>query len=78
MMLKKSRVKFTESEIVTYPTTQMMRNLLVAQVCAQKVVQILSCHVFKFSLVDTKFFSLKSGGFQRPEAVSDDVPPREL
>ncbi|KAI3358598.1 hypothetical protein L3Q82_015010 [Scortum barcoo] len=32
MMLKKSRVKFTESEIVTYPTTQMMRNLLVAQV----------------------------------------------
>ena len=35
MMLKKSRVKFLESEIVTYPTTQMMRNLLVAQVCAQ-------------------------------------------
>ncbi|KAA8585837.1 hypothetical protein FQN60_007406 [Etheostoma spectabile] len=32
MMLKKSRVKFVESEIVTYPTTQMMRNLLVAQV----------------------------------------------
>lgn len=32
MMLKKSRVKLAESEIVTYPTTQMMRNLLVAQV----------------------------------------------
>lgn len=32
MMLKKSRVKFLESEIVKYPTTQMMRNLLVAQV----------------------------------------------
>ncbi|XP_063755865.1 tyrosyl-DNA phosphodiesterase 2 isoform X2 [Eleginops maclovinus] len=32
MMLKKSRVKFVESEIVTFPTTQMMRNLLVAQV----------------------------------------------
>ncbi|XP_043993861.1 tyrosyl-DNA phosphodiesterase 2 [Gambusia affinis] len=32
MMLKKSRIKFLESEIVTYPTTQMMRNLLVAQV----------------------------------------------
>ncbi|XP_008420244.1 tyrosyl-DNA phosphodiesterase 2 [Poecilia reticulata] len=32
MMLKKSRVKYLESEIVTYPTTQMMRNLLVAQV----------------------------------------------
>ncbi|XP_013861293.1 tyrosyl-DNA phosphodiesterase 2 isoform X2 [Austrofundulus limnaeus] len=32
MMLKKSRVKFLESEIVNYPTTQMMRNLLVAQV----------------------------------------------
>ncbi|KAM6899554.1 tyrosyl-DNA phosphodiesterase 2 [Xenentodon cancila] len=31
MMLKKSRVKFLESEIVAYPTTQMMRNLLVAQ-----------------------------------------------
>ncbi|XP_015235103.1 PREDICTED: tyrosyl-DNA phosphodiesterase 2 [Cyprinodon variegatus] len=32
MMLKKSRVKFLESEIVVYPSTQMMRNLLVAQV----------------------------------------------
>lgn len=32
MMLKKSRVKFIESEIIAYPTTQMMRNLLVAQV----------------------------------------------
>ncbi|XP_068189439.1 tyrosyl-DNA phosphodiesterase 2 [Antennarius striatus] len=32
MMLKKSRLKFLESEIVAYPTTQMMRNLLVAQV----------------------------------------------
>ncbi|XP_056877309.1 tyrosyl-DNA phosphodiesterase 2 isoform X1 [Takifugu flavidus] len=32
MMLKKTRVKLLESEIVTYPTTQMMRNLLVAQV----------------------------------------------
>lgn len=32
MMLKKSRVKLVEHEIVTYPTTQMMRNLLVAQV----------------------------------------------
>lgn len=32
MMLKKTRVKFLESEIVSYPTTQMMRNLLVAQV----------------------------------------------
>ncbi len=42
MMLKKSRVKFLESEIVTYPTTQMMRNLLVAQVCAHTAVQILT------------------------------------
>ncbi|XP_069033113.1 tyrosyl-DNA phosphodiesterase 2 [Embiotoca jacksoni] len=32
MMLKKSQVKFVESEIVTYPTTKMIRNLLVAQV----------------------------------------------
>lgn len=32
MMLKKSRVRFLESEIIAYPTTQMMRNLLVAQV----------------------------------------------
>lgn len=34
MMLKKTRVKLLESETVAYPTTQMMRNLLVAQVCA--------------------------------------------
>lgn len=32
MMLKKSRVKLMESNIVPYPTTQMMRNLLIAQV----------------------------------------------
>ena len=32
VMLKKSRVKFLKSEIVSYPMTQMMRNLLVAQV----------------------------------------------
>ncbi|XP_043073886.1 tyrosyl-DNA phosphodiesterase 2 isoform X2 [Puntigrus tetrazona] len=32
IMLKKSRVKFLESEIICYPTTQMLRNLLVAQV----------------------------------------------
>ncbi|XP_065326939.1 tyrosyl-DNA phosphodiesterase 2-like [Pelmatolapia mariae] len=32
MLLKKSRVKFVESEIVPYRTTQMNRNLLVAQV----------------------------------------------
>ncbi|KAK2921071.1 tyrosyl-DNA phosphodiesterase 2 [Channa argus] len=32
MMLKRSRIKLVESEIVTYPTTKMMRNLLVAQV----------------------------------------------
>ncbi|XP_061764508.1 tyrosyl-DNA phosphodiesterase 2 [Nerophis ophidion] len=32
MMLKKARVKLVESEIVAYPSTQMMRNLLVAQV----------------------------------------------
>lgn len=34
MMLKKTRVKLLESEVVAYPTTQMMRNLLVAQVGA--------------------------------------------
>ncbi|XP_044043180.1 tyrosyl-DNA phosphodiesterase 2-like [Siniperca chuatsi] len=32
MMLKKSRITLLDSEIVPYPTTQMMRNLLVAQV----------------------------------------------
>lgn len=32
IMLRKSRVKFLESEIICFPTTQMMRNLLIAQV----------------------------------------------
>ncbi|XP_064876184.1 tyrosyl-DNA phosphodiesterase 2 isoform X2 [Oncorhynchus nerka] len=32
LMLKKSRVKLLNSDIISYPTTQMMRNLLVAQV----------------------------------------------
>ncbi|KAG9355499.1 hypothetical protein JZ751_000337 [Albula glossodonta] len=31
IMLKKSRVKLLKSEIVNYPTTRMMRNLLIAQ-----------------------------------------------
>ncbi|XP_063041476.1 tyrosyl-DNA phosphodiesterase 2 [Engraulis encrasicolus] len=35
LMLKKSRVKFLQSEIIPYPMTQMMRNLLVAQVTFQ-------------------------------------------
>lgn len=43
MMLKRSRVKFLESEVVAYPTTQMMRNLLVAQVCA-KIPKHSHCH----------------------------------
>lgn len=42
MMLKKSRVKLVESEIIPYPTTQMMRNLLVAQVRAHTVVGMLN------------------------------------
>ncbi|KAF7656880.1 hypothetical protein LDENG_00035210 [Lucifuga dentata] len=32
MMLKKSRIKLLDSEIIKYPLTHMMRNLLVAQV----------------------------------------------
>ncbi|KAG9279668.1 tyrosyl-DNA phosphodiesterase 2 [Astyanax mexicanus] len=32
LMLKKSRVKLQKSEIISFPTTQMMRNLLCAQV----------------------------------------------
>ncbi|KAA0710525.1 Tyrosyl-DNA phosphodiesterase 2 [Triplophysa tibetana] len=32
IMLKKSRVKLLESDIISYPTTQMMRNLIVAKV----------------------------------------------
>ncbi|TRY84388.1 hypothetical protein DNTS_025473 [Danionella cerebrum] len=32
IMLKRSSIKFVESEIIPYPTTQMLRNLLLAQV----------------------------------------------
>ncbi|XP_041740106.1 tyrosyl-DNA phosphodiesterase 2 isoform X2 [Coregonus clupeaformis] len=32
LMLKKSRVKLLNSDVISYPTTQMMRNLLVAEV----------------------------------------------
>uniref|UniRef100_A0A4W5PFI8 Tyrosyl-DNA phosphodiesterase 2 n=1 Tax=Hucho hucho TaxID=62062 RepID=A0A4W5PFI8_9TELE len=32
LMLKKSRVKLLSSDVISYPTTQMMRNLLVARV----------------------------------------------
>lgn len=46
MMLKKTRVKLLESEIVTYPTTQMMRNLLVAQVCTHSLSCVYSSSIF--------------------------------
>lgn len=56
MMLKKTRVKFRESEIVTFPTTQMMRNLLVAQVCAHIVLNAHAC--VRPNLVDKKILTL--------------------
>lgn len=80
MMLKKSRVKFLESEVVAYPTTQMMRNLLVAQVCA-KIPKHSHCHTHiqdSRKSVDEFLFSFFLGGIQRPQAVSDDVSPGEL
>ncbi|XP_077405114.1 tyrosyl-DNA phosphodiesterase 2 isoform X1 [Vanacampus margaritifer] len=46
MMLKKTRVKLLESQIVAYPTTQMMRNLLVAQVTLRDVkVCLMTSHL---------------------------------
>ncbi|XP_057683559.1 tyrosyl-DNA phosphodiesterase 2 [Corythoichthys intestinalis] len=46
MMLKKSRVKLVESEIVTYPTTQMMRNLLIANVTLRgSKVRLMTSHL---------------------------------
>lgn len=90
MMLKRSRVKFLESEIVAYPTTQMLRNLLVVQVCGD-VILTATCYVIASCIhpglglgvikpVWTLLLSLALhlGGFQRPEAVSDDVSPGEL
>lgn len=37
MMLKKSRITLLDSETVAYPTSGMMRSLLVAQVGAQNI-----------------------------------------
>ncbi len=37
MMLKKSRITLLDSEIVAYPTTRMLRNLLVAQVGGHEI-----------------------------------------
>ncbi|XP_075995224.1 tyrosyl-DNA phosphodiesterase 2 isoform X2 [Genypterus blacodes] len=56
MMLKKSRVKLLESEIVPYPSTQMMRNLLVAQV-------IFKAH--KLCLMTSHFESCKGHAVER-------------
>lgn len=55
MMLKKSRVKLLESEIVTYPTTQMMRNLLVAQVCADTTHTHTLIHVLLLNVGEAKW-----------------------
>jgi len=73
MMLKKSRITLLDSEIVTYPTTSMMRNLLVAQVGARD-------HSVHLHSVDRpeQFFFLKPGAVQRPEVLPHDVPLREL
>ncbi|XP_072532023.1 tyrosyl-DNA phosphodiesterase 2 [Salminus brasiliensis] len=46
LMLKKSRVKLQKSEIISYPTTQMMRNLLCAQVTfLGKEVYLMTSHL---------------------------------
>lgn len=45
MMLKRSRVQVVDSEIVAYPTTQMMRNLLVVQATFKgQKLRILTSH----------------------------------
>ncbi|XP_042566603.1 tyrosyl-DNA phosphodiesterase 2 [Clupea harengus] len=56
VMLKKSRVKFLKSEIVSYPMTQMMRNLLVAQVSFQGL---------EFCLMTSHFESCKNQSEER-------------
>lgn len=89
-MLKRSRVKFLESEIVAYPTTQMLRNLLVVQVCGD-VIHTATCYVIascihpglglrviKPGRTLLLSLALHLGGFQRSEAVSDDISPGEL
>nr|XP_061808385.1 tyrosyl-DNA phosphodiesterase 2-like [Nerophis lumbriciformis] len=46
MMLKKSCVKLVESEIVTYPTTRMNRNLLIANVTLRGAkVRLMTSHL---------------------------------
>ncbi|XP_061676911.1 tyrosyl-DNA phosphodiesterase 2 isoform X2 [Syngnathoides biaculeatus] len=46
MMLKKTRVQLLESEIVPYPTTRMMRNLLVAQATFRGVkLRLMTSHL---------------------------------
>ncbi|XP_019729593.1 tyrosyl-DNA phosphodiesterase 2 isoform X1 [Hippocampus comes] len=46
MMLKKTRVKLLESQIVAYPTTKMMRNLLMAQVAVRgATVWLMTSHL---------------------------------
>lgn len=74
MMLKKSRVTFQESENVPYPTTQMMRNLLVAQVTFRGQ---------KLCLMTSHFESCKGHGeermkqlrvvMQRMQHTADDI-----
>lgn len=63
-MLKRSRVKLVESEIVTYPTTKMMRNLLVAQVCAltgcTNLLHLVDINVTYYSLNITCRWILKT------------------
>lgn len=56
MMLKKSRVKLLEKNIVPYPTTQMLRNLLVAQVTFKD---------YKFCLMTSHLESCKGHAEER-------------
>ncbi|KAM3834007.1 tyrosyl-DNA phosphodiesterase 2-like [Diretmus argenteus] len=60
MLLKHSRVKLLESEIVIYPTTQMTRNLLVAKV---------SFKGQELWLMTSHFESCKENGEERMEQL---------
>ncbi|KAI4897801.1 hypothetical protein NFI96_021946 [Prochilodus magdalenae] len=74
LMLKKSRVKLQSSEVISYPTTQMMRNLLCAQVTFRgKELHLMTSHLE--SCKDQAAERMKQLGmvFQKIKEAPDNV-----
>ncbi|KAL6457480.1 hypothetical protein MHYP_G00344430 [Metynnis hypsauchen] len=74
LMLRKARVKLQKSEIISYPTTQMMRNLLCAQVTfLGKELYLMTSHLESCKDQATERMKQLGMVFQKIKEAPDNV-----